>query len=176
MENENTQMALRDVSGPLEDFSKKLLSEEGGQWLSAFKKFLRKENPWEKPLFKNDKAKDGWKLLEDIPFDGKQFVPEFVEFLKSGESCVNGEEMKRRAQKLNVHLGQRHAEYLLEHQESIPKELRGKNLVFPGTVWLGSDDDRFVPYLRWLGGRWYLSFRWLSRGWDVSALLVGSRE
>jgi len=47
MKNENTQMALRDVNGPLEDFFKKLLSEEGGQWLSAFKKFLRKENPWE---------------------------------------------------------------------------------------------------------------------------------
>ena len=47
MKNENTQMALRDVSGSCEDFFKKLLSEEGGQWLSAFKKFLRKENPWE---------------------------------------------------------------------------------------------------------------------------------
>lgn len=44
--NKNTQMALQSITGPLNDFFKKLLSEEGEQWLSAFKKFLRKENPW----------------------------------------------------------------------------------------------------------------------------------
>lgn len=172
MKDENTQMALRDVSGPLEDFLKKLLGEEGGQWLSAFKKFLRKENPWEKLLFKHDKTHDGWTLLEDIPFDGKEFAPEFVEFLKSGESCVNGDTMRLRAKKLNAHTGQRHAEYLLEHQNRIPKELRGRYLVFPDTVWRDSGGRRRVPCLRWDGGEWCLRWGWLEGDWDDGVRLV----
>ena len=169
---ENTQMALRDVIGPLEDFYKKLLSAEGEQWLTAFKRFLRKENPWEKPLFQYDKTKDGWTLLEDVPFSGA-FVPDIKEFLKSNESYVNGEVMKQRAKELNAHLGQHHAEYLLEHQDLIPKEWRGKYyLVFSGTVWQDRGGYRSVPYLRWYGGRWYLYFVWLGSGWCSSGRLV----
>ncbi len=33
----NTQMALQAVTGPLNDFFKKLMSEEGEMWLEAFK-------------------------------------------------------------------------------------------------------------------------------------------
>ena len=85
--------------------------------------------------FKHDKTKGGWTLLEDTPFDGRQFVPDIVEFLKQGEFWVNGEVMRQRAKELNAHLGQRYAEYLLDHQELIIKEWRGKYfLAFPGTV------------------------------------------
>ncbi len=127
--------------------------------------------------FKHDKAKDGWTLLEDTPFDGKQFVPDLVEFLKPGESYVSGEVMKQRAKELNAHLGQRHAEYLLDHQELILKEWRGNYfLVFPGTVWQDSDGDRSVPFLNWDGGRWYLDFYWLRYDWYDDFRLVRSRE
>ena len=174
---ENTQMALRDVIGPLEDFYKKLLSVEGEQWLTAFKRFLRKENPWEKSLFKYDKTQDGWTFLEDVPFDGKQFIPEIVEFLKSNEFSVNGEVMKQRAKELNAHLGQKHAKYLLEHQELISKDWQGKYyLVFPGTVWRDRGGSRVVPYLYWRGGEWRLYFGWLRRVWDGDARLVRHRE
>ncbi|MFH1648898.1 MAG: hypothetical protein ABIA11_04220 [Patescibacteria group bacterium] len=44
----STQIVLQDVSGPLTDFFKKLESDQGGEWLRGFKKFLRKENPWQK--------------------------------------------------------------------------------------------------------------------------------
>jgi hypothetical protein len=47
MKDKNTQMVLQNITGPLNDFFKKLLSKEGEQWLSAFKRFLRKENPWQ---------------------------------------------------------------------------------------------------------------------------------
>lgn len=42
----DTQVTLRDVSGPFADFTTKLSGESGQQWLEAFKRFLRKENPW----------------------------------------------------------------------------------------------------------------------------------
>ena len=107
--------------------------------------------------FKHDKAKDGWILLEDIPFDGNEFIPEFLEFLKPGEFEVNGDEVRRRAKKLNANRGQHDAEWLLEHQGRIPRELRGKYLIFPGTVWL-CGDSHFIPYLRWYGDHWCLVF------------------
>ena len=41
--------ALVEVAGPLKDFAEKLGGEEGGDWFAAFKRFLRKENPWLDP-------------------------------------------------------------------------------------------------------------------------------
>jgi len=38
--------ALAAVAGPFRAFSEKLMGEEGLLWLQAFKRFLRKENPW----------------------------------------------------------------------------------------------------------------------------------
>src|SRR3990167_6729355 len=105
----------------------KLKCERCGELLKEQKESKISKLP--DPSFKNDKTKDGWKLLEDVPFNGDKFEPEIMEFLKSGESYVNGEVMKQRAKELNAHLGQGHAEYLLEHQELIPKECRGKYLV-----------------------------------------------
>ena len=166
------------MTGTLYDLVKKLGGEDGWVWLSALKRFLRKENPWEKPLFKYDKTKDGWKLLEPGPeFNGKPFTPDIMEFLKSNESYVNGEVMKQRAKELNAHLGQKHAEYLLEHQELISKDWQGKYyLVFPGTVWQYRGGRRNVPCLRWDGGEWYLYFYWLGNDWYGSDRLVRPRE
>ena len=38
--------ALRTVCGPLGDLNQKLAGTNGEEWLTALKKFLRKENPW----------------------------------------------------------------------------------------------------------------------------------
>ncbi|MEK9170181.1 MAG: hypothetical protein AAB674_00860, partial [Patescibacteria group bacterium] len=51
--------------------------------------FLKKVEAAALIPFKYDKTKDGWTLIEPGPeFDGKQFVPDLVEFLNSGESSV----------------------------------------------------------------------------------------
>src|SRR3989344_4812470 len=118
--------------------------------------------------FKRDLAKEDYDftLLEDVPFDGKLFVPDIVEFLKTGESCVSSEVTTQRDTELNAHLGQRHAAHLLKHQKLIPKEWRGKYfLTFPGTVWWDSSGSRAIPYLYWYDGGWYLSFHWLRNVW-----------
>src|SRR3989338_3861144 len=110
----------QDVLGPLQDLIRQLRS--GVRTKQQLVDFSEGRNPFLKKMeaaqaipFKHDKAKDNWTLLEDVPFDGKQFIPEIVEFLKSGEFSVNGEVMKQRAKELNANLGQRHAEYLLDH-------------------------------------------------------------
>ncbi|MBI4991662.1 MAG: hypothetical protein HZB99_00390 [Candidatus Harrisonbacteria bacterium] len=126
-----------------------------------------------------DKTKSGWTLLEDTSFDGKQFVPDIVEFLKPNESYVRGDVMKQRAKELNAHLSQRHAEYLLEHQDLIPKEWQGKYyLIFPGTVWQDWYGGQRVAYLYWDGDQWNLSFFWLEiESWGGPAgRLVGLRK
>ncbi len=126
--------------------------------------------------FQHDMTKEGWKLLEDVPFDGQPFIPDIVGFLKSGESYVNGNVMRQRAKQANACLGQRHAEYLLNNQHLIPAEFRQYCLVFPGTFWQHRDGSRSVPYLTWIGGRWYLDFRWLGYDWRSDARLVSVRK
>lgn len=38
--------ALAEVAGPFKDFAEKLGGSNGPMWLSAFKRFLRQEDPW----------------------------------------------------------------------------------------------------------------------------------
>ncbi len=46
MDNAMLGEALRQIGGPLKDLFEKLAGSEGMIWLSALKRFLRKENPW----------------------------------------------------------------------------------------------------------------------------------
>ena len=125
-----------------------------------------------------DKTKDGWKLLENTPhriFSTNDL--ELVSFLKQGESSINGEEMAQRARvELDANYGQEDAEWLLEHQNKIPAEFREYYIVFTGTIWWGSDVHRYVPYLHWRGGRWYLNFYWIDSVWGSSDRLVRPRK
>ena len=50
-----------------------------------------------------------------------------------------------------VKLGQRHAEWMEQHQSEIPAEFQKHLLFFPGTNWKNSGGARFlVPCLRWI--------------------------
>jgi hypothetical protein len=116
--------------------------------------------------FAYDKAKDGWTLEADTP-EAELFEPnqlELVSFLRERESWVSGEELMRRAVELKANLGQRQAEYLLKHQEQIPKEWRQYYIVFTGTTWRGRRGCRGVPCLYCFAGRWRLRFHWLGGG------------
>ena len=126
--------------------------------------------------FKYDKTKDDWTLLRDVPPSAQPFTPDFLPFLKSGESSINGDVMCQRAKELNANLGQLDLEWLELNQHLIPESERGHYLVAPGTVWMDSYGDRFVPYLYWFWDRWYLSFDWLEDGWGGGARLVSLRK
>ena len=113
---------------------------------------------------KYDKSKDnGWQLLSNKTPPITKF--EIVEVLRKGENAISGEELLKRAKQGHLDLGQNIAEYLLEHRDEIPKEWRSYDIVFPGTVWQDSGGSRYVPYLYWRGGRWYLFFYWLEYVW-----------
>jgi len=45
----DTRLSLSDAKGPIVDLLVKLEGENGSTWLRGLNKFLRKENPWEKP-------------------------------------------------------------------------------------------------------------------------------
>jgi hypothetical protein len=119
------------------------------------------------PNLKRDMRRDGWKLLEHTP---RRLTSasnlEGVAFLKAGESYILGEEMVRRARiESDTNWSQEDAEYLLEHQEEIPAELRNFYLVFTATVWEDSSGRRLVACLFWIGEPWCLSFVRLDDGW-----------
>ncbi len=126
--------------------------------------------------FRYDKRKEGWMLLENIPRRLNSTI-DSVSFLKWKETSVNGEEMVRRARvELDANYGQEDAEWVLEHQDKIPVELRKFYLVFPATVWQGVYGCRRVPCLSWDGVRWYLRFGWLDSGWRSRGRLVSPRK
>ncbi|OGZ43827.1 MAG: hypothetical protein A2719_02575 [Candidatus Ryanbacteria bacterium RIFCSPHIGHO2_01_FULL_45_22] len=124
-----------------------------------------------------DMRKEGWKLLEHIPRSVASVgALELVSFLEEGEGFISGDETVRRARGLNADYGQEDAEWLLEHQEEIPEEFRKFYLLFPRTVWQGSDGDRRVVCLGWRGRRWDLGFAWLDDGFDSGSRLLRSRK
>jgi len=154
-----------EMIGTLYDLIEKLGGEDGDGWWAALKRFLRKENPWEKPLFKYDKTEDGWTLLEDTQFSDS-FTPDFVSFLRPGENQVGGDVMRSRAKELNANLGQRDLQWLEANQHLIPESERGYYIVVPGTVWSGIHGGRRIACLVWDEDHWYTDFYWLGRDWN----------
>ncbi len=123
--------------------------------------------------FQRDFTKEGFTLLEDVePRISSVSGLKLLSFLKRGESYVNGEVMKKRAEEQKANFGQKDAEWLLAHQSEIPKEFRKYYLAFLGTVWQSSDDDRCVACLGWYGGRWDLDLGWLGSDWYSGSRLL----
>ena len=129
-------------------------------------------------IFSRDMRKEGWTLLEDVTVPEQISISglEIFSFLKEGEDHISGEEMRSRAKDMGANLGQKHAEYLLEHQADIPKDWRSFYLVFSGTLWRDPGGFLRVPYLAWGGGRWCLSFRWLGDGWGSNDRFLRPRK
>ena len=50
MSEDMLREVVRELPGLLQDFLKKVFGEKGKEWLDAFKRFLRKENPWPKTI------------------------------------------------------------------------------------------------------------------------------
>ncbi len=152
-----------EVFGTLADILLKL--KAGALTAEELKLFAKHENPFTVGNFKRDMRKEGWTLLENQPRRLSSAIIG-VSFLRDSESSVNGEEMARRALGLDANYGQEDAEWLLEHQDLIPVELRKFYLVFPGTKWQSRDGHRHVPFLFWSGDRWILVFSWLDDGFS----------
>lgn len=113
------------------------------------------------PAFKLDKTQDGWKLLEDTPFEGlAQFW--LSNFFEDDEDFIGGKIMlergKNTAEQLGKLAGQHHAEAIHEHQNKIPAEWQSYDLIFGGTVWQGYNRSLWVTFLHWSEGCWVVCF------------------
>lgn len=131
-------------------------------------------------VFSRDMRKEGWELVEDVSEPATIVIAdlEVISFLREGEGSVSGDVMRQRAIELGANLGHRHAEFLLGAQEEIPAEFRKFFLVFPGTVWRGSDGDGslYVSCISCRGGRWGLYFGWLGAVWPSHGRLLRPRK
>lgn len=78
---------------------------------------------------------------------------ELFGFLKRDEKNIVGHEMVKRAVEMNAHCGQDDGQYLLDHQEDIPQNLRGK-IYFVFTNWSRPYSFDEVCYIHWKDGRW----------------------
>ncbi len=122
---------------------------------------------------RNDKTDEGWTLVRDDPE-----MPVVTganirggEFPEGSEDLI-GEPMVELILGIDGLLGQRQAEYLMDHPNGIPEELERYALVFPGTVWQSPDQNHQVPCLVNRGGSWEIIFGILEGGFDSRDLLA----
>jgi hypothetical protein len=115
----------------------------------------------------------GWRLVSDgNKKPAGTITLELVPLLKKEEAFISGDEMIRRARKLDADLGQHYAELLLANQQEIPEEWREFYFVFPNTVWQNLAGAHGMPSLDWASGQWVLNFRWIGDVWGGRARLL----
>ena len=158
-----------------------IINKIGG--MESVRRLLADELVISPPLFvnailKRDMRKEGWKLLEHTMRCITSAADlEAVSFLRGREDYTNGEEMVRRARtELDTNYSQEDAEFLLDHQNEIPTELRPYLLVFTATIWEDSDGHRLIPCIHWNGERWGLRFDWLDGDFGSRYRLVRPRK
>lgn len=99
------------------------------------------------------------------------------DYLQFTDTYISGDEMLKKAKELDATSGKEECEYLLEHQDLIPKKYRGdKYLVFPEYTKLSSVGYRGVACLYWDGSTWVLYWHWLVLDFDSHGLVVRARK
>ncbi len=125
--------------------------------------------------FKNDKAALGWTLVEDVtePTTVSSDTIELQAIIEEGGPDLLGEEMVEYVEKITTpKLGQRHAEFLLDHPDQIPEEYQRLSLIFLGTVWRGPEGNHHVPCLSFYQGEWEITFGILEGGVETRDQMV----
>lgn len=123
---------------------------------------------------KNDQTKEGWSLVEDVtePAEISGDAIQTRTLTEEGGVDLFGDEVVEKVQAIESRLGQRHAEFFLEHPEQISEEYQKYMLVFPGTIWFGTDSNHQVPCLTYRQGEWTLIFGILEGGLEDRDLIV----
>ena len=123
---------------------------------------------------KNDQTKEGWNLIEDVtePVEISGETIQTRSLIEDGGDDLFGDEVVEKVRAIESRLGQRHAEFFLEHPGQIPVEYQKYMLVFPGTIWFGTDSNHQVPCLTYRQGEWSLIFGILEGGLEDRDLIV----
>ena len=113
------------------------------------------------------------RLVDDVVFDFEKFhisslqlkvlkekaPPWWEKKRRKDKKEVFGPKMRQLAKKIGTNFGQRHAEFIIEHQNELPESFRGHRLGFPGTLWTNGR-SQWIP---WIGydkekEKWQLYF------------------
>ena len=123
--------------------------------------------------FKNDKTSEGWEMLSDVT-EPVSLSPDGMTLgtLGNPDDFIIGEEAVAGIEEVEGRLGQRHAEYLLDHPDEIPEDFQKFSLVFAGTVWLSTGGGHHVPCISYRQGTWSFTFGLLEGGLDSGDRLV----
>lgn len=122
---------------------------------------------------------DGWKVEEHKK--GGQFTwnPEKVKLFlhnkqKNGKT-IEGNKLRKELSHTAV-FNANLLDYLLDNQQFIPDEWKGKIIFFWGTIYRISDGDLCVRYLGWSGSQWGWGSYWLGGdfGGSFPAAVVAS--
>jgi len=130
------------------------------------KKLVGKYNTTADTNAPDQRAKEKKELPTDMHI-GNRVFSEPLNFLTGNETSVVGHIMVKRAVEMDANLGEDDGQYLLDHQDDIPKELRGK-VVFVFTDWRHPDASDGDYYVFWRGGRWVRYWGWLDGHWGGS--------
>ncbi len=122
---------------------------------------------------KHDKTSDGWNIVVDVP-GPVALSADSVKLLALGEEgeYLVGEDAVAKVEELDGLLGQRHAEYLLDHPDELPEEFQKFSLVFAGIMWVSPEGNHQVPCATWRNGSWEFTFGILEGGLDSRDRLV----
>jgi len=189
------KLLLSEIQGPRDDFETKLAGDDGELWLTAFKRFLRKENPWVEVNNKNLIFVDRT-IRPKYPYWVKEVLyPELestgpaefdvgkLEFWLHEEQERDQMKQKFKEGKDTVYGDKIHS-YLKDHGmikdcldlralEEIQKKgitffrkhFKGKSVFGWKSVVLNCDGGLYSPYLGEEGGEVRLGWRWLTDEW-----------
>lgn len=110
--------------------------------------FWKKISNFIKAIFKSQVSDT---LPTEIKVGDRTYKP--LGFLKGDEKSIVGYEMVKRAKEMSAHLGEDDGEYLLNHQQDIPENIRDK-VCFVFTNWRHPDGSDFVCSICWNDGCW----------------------
>jgi hypothetical protein len=171
-------LSLRKVQGARNDLEEKLAGEHGKEWLRAFQRFLRKEDPWDgvgdllidlsvAPKIRKTVSGYGPRMVASAPLGNDCFQwnadavslfisePQIQGLVLDGPTLAKEIEGKRTVP-ANI------LDALLENEHLIPRGWRGKKVFFWGSIFqtqlegIVSRDERprhAVLYLQWYEDR-----------------------
>lgn len=120
---------------------------------------------------------EGWKIASNAPGSRHQVLRMggLVTYqpVKAGGKAMRGVEWLADAKANLVCTNLEGGRFLLENQEMIPVELRGKLLLLGNTEVFDPGDYRFVCCLLWDGVRWELGCGWLDDDFGERYVVVG---
>jgi hypothetical protein len=67
-------------------------------------------------------------------------------------------------------------DYLLDHEEIIPEEWKGKYIYFWGTVYRHNRGNRYVRCLCWIGYTWSWKDKWLGENFRSNSPAILAKD